>query len=109
MTSITMNSIKAGLAAAFTAGAMIATPALAQSDALQSVPVQYSDLDLSTDEGQAALERRLDRAAQKVCGIDRRTSGHALPSAEARGCYREVSESFAREIAARTEKQQQRG
>jgi len=103
-----MISMKAGLAAALAAGAMIATPAVAAEGEGATMQVRYSDLDLSTDEGQAALERRLDRAAELVCGIDRRTNGVALPSTEARACYRETIKNFEREIAAVAE-QQQRG
>ena len=107
---MTMISMKAGLAAALAASAMIATPAVAGNADTLSIQVRYSDLDLSTQAGQETLERRLTRAAEEVCGIDRRTSGPALPSAESRSCYRETVESFDREIAARAqEQQQQRG
>lgn len=101
-------SMKAGLAAALAASAMIAAPVYAAAGEGASVSVRYADLDLSTSEGQATLERRLDRAAENVCGIDRRTSGMAMPSAEARSCYRETIKNFEREIAMRAE-QQQRG
>lgn len=101
-------SMKAGLAAALAASAMIAAPVYAADGEGASVSVRYADLDLSTSEGQATLERRLDRAAENVCGIDRRTSGMAMPSAEARSCYRETIKNFEREIAMRAE-QQQRG
>lgn len=101
-------SLKAGLAAALTAGALIAAPAHAAKDEGATVHVRYADLDLSTQEGQGTLERRLDHAAQEVCGIDPRTSGRALPTTESRSCYRETIKNFEREIAARAE-QQQRG
>ena len=108
---MTKISMKAGLAAAFAASAMIATPALADSVVTQSVQVRYSDLDLSTQAGQDTLERRLNQAAESVCGIDRRTSGPTLPSTESRKCYRETIKSFDREIAVRAQQQvrQQRG
>ncbi len=104
---MTRISMKAGLAAALAASAMIATPAVAGNAEENSVPVRYSDLNLATQDGQRALERRLNRAAEKVCGIDRRTSGMALPSSEARSCYRKTIEGFEREIASRVEQQQQ--
>lgn len=100
-------SIKTGLAVALAASAVIAAPAYAANDEGASVPVRYADLDLSTKDGQDTLERRLDRAAREVCGIDPRTSGFALPSSESRGCYRETIKNFEREVAARTEEQQQ--
>ncbi|MEL1250497.1 UrcA family protein [Aurantiacibacter gilvus] len=104
---MTKFSIKSGLAAALTAGALFATPAIAAGAQGETVAVRYSDLDLSTEAGQRTLERRLTSAAEEVCGIDNR-SGFALPSTEARRCYRETVQNFEREIAARAE-QQQRG
>lgn len=98
-------SIKAGLAAALATSAVIAAPAYAAKDEGASVHVRYADLDLSTKEGQDTLERRLDRAAQEVCGIDPRTSGLALPTSESRSCYRETIKNFEREIAVRAEEQ----
>ena len=99
-------SIKSGLAAALTAGALMAAPAHASNDEMPSVQVRYADLDLSTKEGQDTLDRRLNRAAQQVCGIDPRTSGLALPTSESRSCYRETVKNFEREVAARTAEQQ---
>lgn len=104
---MTKISMKAGLAAALAASAMIATPAIAGNADGDSVSVRYSDLNLATQDGQRALERRLNRAAEKVCGIDRRTSGMALPSSESRSCYRKTVEGFEREIATRVHQQQQ--
>jgi UrcA family protein len=51
------------LAAAAAAGAAAADT----STDLPSVVVRYSDLDLTTDTGQAALYRRLTHAAKTVC------------------------------------------
>ena len=101
-------SMKAGLAAALAAATMIATPVVAAEAEGITVAVRYSDLDLSTQEGQRALERRMENAAEQVCGIDRRTSGVALPSNESMRCYRETVKNFERQIAAVAE-QQQRG
>ncbi|MFB0611220.1 UrcA family protein [Aurantiacibacter poecillastricola] len=104
----TITTMKAGLAAAIAASAMIATPALATNE-LPTATVRYNDLDLSTQQGQDALERRLHNAAREVCGIDPRTTGFALPTAESRKCYSETIKSFEREIALRAEQQQRRG
>lgn len=103
----TITTLTTGLAAALAAGALVASPAVAET--LPTVKVAYGDLDLSTKKGQQALERRLKSAAREVCGIEPRTQGFALPSSEARGCYRETVESFEREIAIRAGQQQQRG
>ena len=43
-----------------------ATPVRAET---VSVPVAYGDLDLSTPAGVATLDRRVRRAADRICGI----------------------------------------
>lgn len=48
--------------------AFTATPALAQPPALSTAKVQVADLDLSSAQGQRALDRRLTRAVIEVCG-----------------------------------------
>jgi UrcA family protein len=52
-------------------GAAAAVPGEAER---QTSIVRYDDLDLSTEAGIAALERRIGRAADRVCGpVDRRS------------------------------------
>lgn len=41
----------------------------AQSASANQVSVQHADLDLSTPQGQAELDRRIDRAARKACTV----------------------------------------
>lgn len=41
----------------------------AQSAAASQVSVQHADLDLSTAQGQAELDKRIDRAARKACTV----------------------------------------
>jgi UrcA family protein len=78
-------------AAALGAATALAAPAAAASDESQaSVGVKYSDLDLSTRAGQAALERRIHSAARSVCGMDRVPTGSHMPSLAARRCYDET-------------------
>ena len=58
--------------ALITAGAIKAAPALAEpasADATYVSYVQTSDLNLSSQSGQRALDRRLAQAAREVCGI----------------------------------------
>lgn len=45
---------------------LLASPALAQSEPL-SVTVNAADLDLATEAGQAQLDRRIRKAASRVC------------------------------------------
>jgi UrcA family protein len=70
-----MRVLKSAVLACAAAGlTMISTlsPAMAAAsapaDEARSVDVAYGDLDLSTAKGQARLARRIDRAAEQVCG-----------------------------------------
>ncbi|WP_271078080.1 UrcA family protein [Aurantiacibacter sp. MUD61] len=93
-------SWKGGFAAAMIAAAALATPATAQDPGeTVTVYVEYSDLDLSTEQGRDTLHVRLRDAAKEVCGMDIRVTGSTLPTAEARACYYEKLQSFEREFA----------
>lgn len=52
----------------------------------ESVLVPYEDLNLSSQAGQKVLDRRIDRAAKKVCGYDEPTVGTRLRDPEAATC-----------------------
>jgi UrcA family protein len=71
------------------AAAAAATPALS-ADELEAVRVHYKDLDLATKTGRDELDRRLDRAARSVCGLDEAKTGTRLPSEAARRCLADV-------------------
>lgn len=87
-------AIMAALAAAVGTAAVLAAPAVA---AAQVERVPYGDLKLTTPEGQAQLQKRLDGAAWRVCLFDEHGS---LRSAEAQGaCYRETRKNVAIRLA----------
>lgn len=76
-------------------GALLAAPAAAQIP-VQPEPVQtvsYSDLDLRTDAGRAALDRRIAAAVIEACG----TASSADPQGqnEVRRCRAETLDSVA--------------
>jgi UrcA family protein len=79
-------------AAAF--GTMAATPALAES-----IAVEYGDLDLATEHGQQVLERRIDIAARQTCGLDAVKTGRVSPSTAARKCYKAARAELDRKFA----------
>ena len=61
------NTRKSNLSAiAFALAALSVTPAAAGGPPTEKVP--YGDLNLGTDAGIEALDRRLDRAVERVCG-----------------------------------------
>ena len=70
-----MNTIKA-IAAAFALAATIAAPAVsAQAATSSSASVSYADLNLSTEKGREVLDKRIVRAAEKICGPSSRNLG----------------------------------
>ena len=64
-----------------------------------TVEVQYKDLDLTTTEGQAALEGRIDLAAKKVCRSERPATGTHLNSAVDQTCYRQALKDVRQHVA----------
>lgn len=72
-----------------------ATPALAGS-----VAIEYRDLNLASVEGQKVLERRVDRAARQVCGMDRVRTGTRIRSPEAAQCYAQAKKQAFQQVSA---------
>ena len=98
--------IKTTLTAASLAVAAIATPAFAGPAELPTKEVSFSDLDLSTAAGQAALDRRIDTAARKVCHMDNMRTVSRIKSRERQECYDKARASAANQIAAIVEEKQ---
>ena len=86
--------------------ALPAVPALAEQ---QVVGVQYSDLDLSSKEGQETLERRIDKAANAVCGANQSEMGTRIKSREVRSCVRSAKKQVRAQIAAATKEKPREG
>lgn len=72
------------LAAALTATASIAVPA----HAAPTRKVSYADLDLSSPDGQAELQRRISRAARQVCLYQ--ADGAVIPTEAQKKCFRQA-------------------
>lgn len=85
------------LATAAVLGAAMAAPASAQAP--EAVTVRHSDLDLSTEAGQAQLERRIDRAARAACGLNEVSTGTRLPTGFARQCYNDAKARVHEQVA----------
>ena len=56
----------------------------------QSSEVRFGDLDLSTASGKAALDRRIDAAAKKLCGDGKRTGSNIPDHSWLRSCKAQV-------------------
>lgn len=97
-----MKTVSMILAAALGA-AVIATPASAG----QTRHVSYSDLNLTTAEGQAVLQQRLNTAAWKVCQF--RDDGMLRSAQDHNSCYRTARKEVAVRVAAITADAQRGG
>ena len=95
----TLASTVAPLAAA--CGLALAASAAPASAKTVSVDVAYADLDLTSPQGQSALDRRIDTAARQICGGDQqRTGTRIVDNARMRVCVAEVKARAASEVAA---------
>jgi UrcA family protein len=108
-TEMTSKFTIAALAFAGFAAALSAPASAEQANTARVVAVRYSDLDLASDNGQRALERRIDIAAREVCGVNEVVTGTRFVASSARTCYAETLGNLTREVAARSDRTTQRG
>jgi UrcA family protein len=83
------------IALAALTGALLAAQPLAAA----SVEVTYSDLDLTTQEGRQALDRRIDKAAEEVCEAGELHVGSRLRPREVRDCIKQAKRQIEANIA----------
>lgn len=86
------------IAAAIAATGSLALPATA-ADGREtvSIAVTHDDLDLTTQDGQTELQRRLNRAAKQVCRYP--TNRTLMSSQNESRCYREARRDVAVQLA----------
>lgn len=101
--------IKTALTAASIALVATAAPAIAGPLDAPTQKVSFADLDLSTPEGQAALDRRIDAAARDVCHLDDMRTGTRLKAQERKRCYAKARASAENQVAAIIEDRQRGG
>ncbi|MEL6878239.1 MAG: UrcA family protein [Pseudomonadota bacterium] len=89
--------------------AALSTPAIAGGEKAPAVTVEIADLNLSTPEGQERLDRRIETAARKVCGLDAVRTGTRMRSARSERCYTEAMKSVEQQVAAMIEAKQRGG
>ncbi len=78
------------LSATLTVAVMAATATAHAETVRQSQEVRFNDLDLASSQGQRQLERRIQRAARTVCGMDEIATGTRLASRESSRCYNQA-------------------
>ena len=98
----------------FTLAAPLATlapaPVAAQAGATTGqISIDYRDLNLSTPEGQAVLDQRINKAARSICAADEQTTGTRIPSSEAVKCVSKAKAQAKTQVAAAIAAQQRGG
>lgn len=86
--------------------ALPAAPALAQNE---PVDIKYKDLDLATPEGQAKLDRRIDKAARKACGADQSRTGTRIAKRDVTACVAAAKRQASQQMAAIIEQEKRGG
>jgi UrcA family protein len=86
------------------AAAMMIVPATAFAG---SIELKYDDLDLSTPQGMAQLDKRVDRAAKEVCTNRQVTTGTIRQSTVDQKCYKEALAKLQGQLAAISARKQQ--
>jgi UrcA family protein len=87
-------------AAAAAGAVLISTPVLAGDDGAPKVTVEYDDLDLTSEKGQAALERRVRAAVNQACEADNPTTGSRVMSVSKSRCLAAAKQSAKSQVAA---------
>ena len=67
--------------------------------------VAHDDLNLATPEGQAALTKRVDKAARQICGYKPGKNRSLIMHLKARDCFESARARASEQVAARIEEQ----
>ncbi|OGS51347.1 MAG: hypothetical protein A3J40_10615 [Erythrobacter sp. RIFCSPHIGHO2_12_FULL_63_10] len=87
-------------AAAAAGAVLISTPVLAGDDNAPKVTVEYDDLDLTSEKGQAVLERRVRAAINQACEASSQITGSRVMSADKSRCLAAARRSAKSQVAA---------
>lgn len=89
------------IALALAAAATLAVPAVASAATKETTTtgVHYKDLDLASAGGQKELERRIDKAARSVCGMDENVVGSRISARDSRECYRTARQQLGEQVS----------
>jgi len=88
--------------------AAVPTPAAAQEQ-VATATIEFADLNLASEEGQKALEGRIQRSARRVCGMDEVRTGTIMQSRAATQCYRQALRSARARVAEAVRQSRQGG
>ena len=97
--SVAALTLTAGLSSQVAAGAMDET--FVQGQAVPSKTVTYDRGELATAQGRARVERRIENAAEAVCGpTDFREAGSLSIASKNRSCVEQAIESATSQVGA---------
>lgn len=105
MKKSTLSSAALAMGLALTA----VSPSAAKETSAITQRVEIHDLDLTTEKGQKRLERRIDRAARRVCNYRTPVSTRGIYDPIARDCYVAAKVSAFEAMALAVEKEQRGG
>lgn len=89
--------------------AAIGLAASAVSAQAGGVKVTFDDLDLSTPQGQKTLDRRIDKAARAICGLDQVRLGSRIRDKEATECFKDAKAKSRAQVASVIEREARGG
>ena len=93
-------TVAAGVSAVASAGDYSETVVTTTSEGLRTTSVSYADLNLNSVDAREAMERRLSRAARKVCGSPyRATTGSLSQASENKQCANDAVAAAMRDIS----------
>lgn len=92
--------MKTRFALAASLAALLAAPVVHA----ETAAISLNDLDLSTAQGKAELDRRVHKAARDVCGMEDVMVGSRIIPAETRKCYKDALRQIKKSLAAVTDK-----
>ena len=78
----------------------MAAPGAAETWETMDVTIPYADLNLESQSGQKALERRIERTAVDFCRLNQHQTGTRIQSHNATKCYNAFMASAQRQFAA---------
>lgn len=95
---------KTTLTAAALSVAILASPVTAAEGSVPNTTIEFKDLNLTTSEGQEALDRRIDKAARAICQVDDTKTGTRVRSRDRVACVKAAKKSVKKQVAALIER-----
>jgi UrcA family protein len=99
MTKLDVAAFVAPLMTTIAAFSIVVSPGPAMAAETQAVAIRTSDLNLADPSAQRVLDRRIDRAARRICGLDQVRTATRLPSESSKACYEQALRATRAQVA----------